>query len=138
MQTETFGQNMIPPDKIDINAAKYSDAHICALMIRQFPGHWLPNGKDQIIKDAKPYFKLISLSNGALDSIETQKRWQKKYTEFSSKKYLSYLSLIPTYISNKEFRRRIANFWINANIICLERKMIDQYRFVFEKVTIKD
>ena len=42
MQTMTFSKNMIDMDAIDINAAKGSTPHILALMIKEFPGSWLP------------------------------------------------------------------------------------------------
>jgi len=133
MQTMTFGKNMIAEDEIDINAAKDSDAHICALMQEQFPGHWLPYGTDQIVEDARPHFKLITMSSGRLDYIETQKQWRRKFRAFGLKKYLFYLSLIPGYLTKKELRKRVGLFDVNANRICFERNILEHFRFVFEK-----
>ena len=42
LQTMVFGRNMIPADRVDINARRDSDAWYLALMGRQFPGSWLP------------------------------------------------------------------------------------------------
>lgn len=133
MQTETLGRNMIDPGDVDIDAEKGSDAHICALMEKHYPGHWLPAGNDQIIECAKPYFSLEAVSNGRLDLIETQNQWHKSFTSFNARKYIYYLALLPACLTNRTFRERLSSFWINANKIGLERELIDQYRFVFKK-----
>ncbi len=133
LQTMVFGKNMIDPEEIDINAEKESDAHICALMERQFPGSWLPHGIEQIISNAEPYFNLIHKSNGRLDYIETQKQWRKKFREFSFRKYLYYISLFPAFLKKGDLRKRINPFGVDANCLCFEREIIDHFRLVFEK-----
>ena len=45
LQTMVFGRSMIPAERIDIRAARGSDAWYLALMGRQFPGSWLPHGQ---------------------------------------------------------------------------------------------
>lgn len=134
MQTMTFGKNMIDYKDVKINAEKNSDAYICPLIEKEFPGHWLPYSADQIIEDAKPYFKLIDKSNGRLDYIETQKQWRKKFRTFSLGKYLFYLSLVPEYLASKELRKRISLYGTNANRLCFEKEIIDHFRLVFEKI----
>lgn len=133
LQTMVFGKNMIDIDEVDINAPKDSAAYICALMVKQFPGSWLPYGFEMIMRNAEPYFKLISSSSGRLDYIETISQWRRKFREFNLMKYLLYLSLLPNYITNKEFRHRVAVFRISPNRICFEREIMDHYRIVFEK-----
>lgn len=134
LQTMVFGKNMLPFEKFDINADKSSDEYILALMVKQFPGSWLPYGSEQVIQNASPYFKLISYSSGRLDYIETIKQWRKKFRTFNLRKYLIYLSLIPKYFIDKEFRHRVAIFQINPNKVCFERELFEHYRFVFEKI----
>jgi cyclopropane-fatty-acyl-phospholipid synthase len=133
MQTMVFGKNMIELRQVDINAEQNSDAHICALMERQFPGHWLPKDVDQVITAAQPRFRLIEKSSGRMDYIETQEQWRKKFRTFNLKKYLLYLSLVPKYIVNSQLRERIDVFAENANRLCFEREILDHYRLVFEK-----
>jgi cyclopropane-fatty-acyl-phospholipid synthase len=134
LQTATFSKNMIDYEDVDINADKDSIAYICAHMEKTFPGHWLPYSKEQIIKNTKPYFQLIFMNNGKLDTMETNRVWRKNFRKFNVRKYLFYLSLIPSYLFDKEFRRRIEIFGINSNELCYEREIMDHYRFVFEKV----
>jgi cyclopropane-fatty-acyl-phospholipid synthase len=134
MQTMVFSKNMIPFDKIDINADKNSDSYALALMVKQFPGSWLPYGDEHVIRSAAPYFKLISKSSGRLDYIETIKRWRKNFRDFNFKKYLLYVSLIPKLLTDKEFRHQVAVFRTSPNKICFERETMDHYRLVFEKV----
>jgi cyclopropane-fatty-acyl-phospholipid synthase len=134
MQTMVFSKNMLPLDKISVKANKDSDSYALALMIKQFPGSWLPYGDEQVIKNAKPFFKLISKSSGRLDYIETIKRWRRKFRKFQLEKYYHYARLIPKYLTDKEFRHQVAVFKISPNKICFERETMDHYRFVFEKI----
>jgi cyclopropane-fatty-acyl-phospholipid synthase len=134
MQTMTFSKNMIDFKELDINAEKDSTAYIMALMVKQFPGSWLPYGPEMVIRNAEPYFKLISKSSGRLDYIETIGQWRKRFRKFNLKKYGLYLSLIPKYITDKEFRHLVAIFKISPNRVCFEREVMDHYRLVFEKV----
>lgn len=134
MQTMTFGKNMIDFDAIDVNAKKGSAAHVMALMIKEFPGSWLPYGPEMVIQNAQPHFKLISQSSGRTDYIETINQWRKKFRAFSLKKYGLYLSLLPKWITDKEFRHQVAIFRISPNKICFEKEIMEHYRLVFEKL----
>ena len=134
MQTMTFSKNMIDFEELDVNAEKGSTAYIMALMVKQFPGSWLPYGPEMVIRNAEPHFKLISQSSGRLDYIETIGQWRKKFRKFNLKKYWLYLSLIPRYISDREFRHLVAIFKISPNRVCFENEVMDHYRLVFEKI----
>ena len=133
MQTMTFSKNMIDFEELDVNAKKDSTAYIMALMVKQFPGSWLPYGPEMVIRNAEPHFKLISKSSGRLDYIETIGQWRKKFRKFNLKKYMLYLSLIPKYITDKEFRHLVEIFKVSPNRVCFEREVMDHYRLVFEK-----
>jgi cyclopropane-fatty-acyl-phospholipid synthase len=134
MQTMVFSKNMLPLEKIDINAEKGSDSYVLALMVKEFPGSWLPYGYEHVVKNAEPMFKLISKSSGRLDYIETINRWRKNFRKFNLHKYLLFASLIPKYLTDKEFRHQIAVFKVSPNKVCFEREIMDHYRLVFEKV----
>lgn len=134
MQTMVFSKNMIPFEEIDINADKDSDSYALALMVKQFPGSWLPYGYEQVVRNAEPLFKLVSHSSGRLDYIETIKRWRKAFRKFNLKKYALYASLIPKFLTDKEFRHQVAVFKVSPNKVCFERETMDHYRLVFEKI----
>lgn len=134
MQTMVFSKNMIPFEEMDINAEKGSAAHVMALMVKEFPGSWLPYGPEMVIRNAEPKFKLISQSSGRLDYIETIGQWRKRFRKFNLKKYLLYASLIPKYLFNKEFRHQVEIFNVSPNRVCFEKEIMDHYRLVFEKV----
>ncbi len=133
MQTMTFAQNMVPFEEISVDAPKDSAAYIMALMLKQFPGSWLPYGPEMVIRNANN-FKLISQSSGRLDYIETIGEWRKKFRKFGLKKYFLYASLIPKYLTNKEFRHQVAVFKISPNRVCFEKEIMEHYRLVFEKI----
>jgi cyclopropane-fatty-acyl-phospholipid synthase len=134
MQTMTFSKNMIDYEDFDIHADKNSAAYVLALMAKEFPGSWLPYGPEMVIECARPHFKLISKSSGRLDYIETIGQWRKKFREFSLKKYGLYLSLVPKFLTNKEFRHQVAIFRVSPNRVCFEQEIMDHYRLVFEKI----
>jgi cyclopropane-fatty-acyl-phospholipid synthase len=134
MQTMTFSKNMLPFEEFDINAEKNSAPHVLALMVKEFPGSWLPYGPEMVIRNAEPMFKLISKSSGRLDYIETIGQWRKKFRAFNLKKYWLYLQLIPKYFTSKEFRHQVEVFTTSPNRVCFEKEIMDHYRLVFEKV----
>ena len=134
MQTMVFSKNMLPLEKIDIHADKNSDSYVLALMVKEFPGSWLPYGYEQVVKNAEPYFKLVSKSSGRIDYIETINRWRQNFRKFGIRKYLLYASLIPKFLTDKEFRHQVAVFKVSPNKVCFEREVMDHYRLVFEKI----
>ena len=135
MQSMVFSKNMIPFEKFNINDPdKNSDAYILALLTKHNPDSWLPYGHEHIIKAASPYFKKIYYSSGRLDYVKTNREWTKKFYEFNLKKYLWFLSLLPKFIMDKEFRYQLALLRVRPNRICFEREIMDHARLVFEKI----
>ena len=132
LQTMVFGRNMIPEEGVDIAAPRDSDAWYLALMERQFPGSWLPLGKEQIVRTAAPHFRLVSSVSGRLDYIETIRQWRKRFAERSFKKTLVKLRLVPRWLTSADFRLAFTP-GVSPNRVCFERELIDHYRLVLEK-----
>jgi cyclopropane-fatty-acyl-phospholipid synthase len=133
LQTMVFGQNMIPLDRIDIDAPRDSDAWYLALLGRQFPGSFLPYGQEQIIRSARPHFRLVASTSGRLDYIETIRQWRKRFAAPSLKKTLLKLQLLPRWLTSADFRLAFTS-GVSANSVCFERELLDHHRLVFEKV----
>ena len=134
IQTMVFEEGMIPLEAININAPKDSNEYLMALVVNEFPGSWLPYGKEQIIRNAEPYFKLITEHSGKLDYIETIKIWRKKLKAFGWAKYISYLKLAPRFLYDSSMRKRLENLKIAPIKVAFERGIWDHHRLVFEKV----
>jgi cyclopropane-fatty-acyl-phospholipid synthase len=132
LQTMVFGRNMIPADRIDINAPRDSDEWILALLRAQFPGSWLPSGRDQLERSAAPAFRLVAAENGRLDYIETIRRWRQRFAAFGVRKTLVKLSLAPHYFFSRRFREAFTS-GVSANSVCFQRELLDHWRLVFEK-----
>ena len=132
LQTMVFGQNMIPPDEVSIDAPRDSDAWYVALMGYQFPGSWLPFGQEQIIRNAEPQFRLVSSVSGRLDYIETIRQWRKRFAAPSAQKTLLKLRLVPRWLTSADFRLAFAS-GVSANSVCFERELLEHHRLVFEK-----
>jgi cyclopropane-fatty-acyl-phospholipid synthase len=142
LQTMVFGANMIAPERIDIEALRGvpprdSDEWYIALLGRQFPGSWLPFGRDQVVGCAEPHFRLVSSSNGRLDYIETINQWNARIGAPSLKKSALKLRLLPRWLSSRDFRLAFTS-GVSANQVCFERQLLDHYRLVFEKVDGSD
>lgn len=134
VQTMTFGRNMIPYSDFNIDADKTSDEYIIALMEIAQPGSWLPESIDQVIGASKGMFKVIDKINGRLDYIETITQWKKRFRRFQLEKYLIFLSLIPRFLKDPEFRYQYDILVQDPNKKCFERELMDHYRLVFERV----
>jgi cyclopropane-fatty-acyl-phospholipid synthase len=133
LQTMVFGRNMIDPDLVDIHAPRESDAWYLALLARQFPGSWLPNGPEQIVRAAEPHFRLVSRVSGRLDYIETIRQWRARFAAPGLRKSLMKLRLLPHWLTSADFRLAFTS-GVSPNGVCFERELLDHYRLVFEKV----
>ncbi len=134
LQTMVFGPNMIDPDDASLDAPRDSDEFALALMTHQFPGSFLPFGKEQILRNAEPRFRLVEAQSGRLDYIETIKQWRKRFGEPSLHKYLLKARLVPKWLTSREFRLAFTS-GVSANSICFERELLEHYRLTFEKVS---
>ncbi len=135
LQTMVFGRNMIALEElegVDTNAPRDSDAWYLALMGRQFPGSFLPLGKDQIVRCAEPHFRLCSSVSGRLDYIETIRQWRRRFAEPGVRKTLVKLRLLPGWLTSADFRLAFTS-GVSANSVCFERELLDHYRLVFER-----
>jgi len=137
LQTMVFGRNMIPREQIDMEALRAvpprgSDEWYIALLGRQFPGSWLPFGKEQVTACAEPRFRLVSSVSGRLDYIETIRQWNARIGARSFRKTLLKLRLLPRWLTSADFRLAFTS-GVSANKVCFERELLDHYRLVFEK-----
>jgi cyclopropane-fatty-acyl-phospholipid synthase len=132
LQTMVFGCNAIDPERADIGAPRDSDAWYLALMGRQFPGSWLPDSRDQLVRCAAPHFHVVSSVSGRLDYVETIRQWRKRFAAPSVRKSLVKLRLLPRWLTSRDFRLAFTS-GVSANSICFERELLDHYRLVFEK-----
>jgi cyclopropane-fatty-acyl-phospholipid synthase len=132
LQTMVFGPNMIDPDRVSIDAPRDSDEWYLALMQHQFPGSFLPFGKEQIVRTAEPHFRLVESSSGRLDYIETIKQWRARFAQPSWRKRLMKLRLVPKWLTSSDFRLAFTS-GVSANSACFERELLEHYRLTFEK-----
>ena len=134
LQTMVFGKNMIPPETVDRNAPRDSDAWYLAMMAAAFPGSWLPFGKEQVERCAQGHFRLLSSVSGRLDYIETIKQWDKRTEAWNPRMTLLKLRLLPRWLRDSNFRFAFTS-GASSNLVCFERELMDHYRLVFEKTS---
>ncbi|MGE5092897.1 MAG: SAM-dependent methyltransferase [Bacillota bacterium] len=133
LQTMVFGRNMIPPEQISLDAPRGSDAHVLALLRAEFPGSWLPSGREQLVRTAAPYFRVVFSSSGRLDYIETIRQWRLRFGRFGWRKLAAKAALLPRFLTSADFRNAFAS-GISANSVSFERELLDHYRIVFEAI----
>jgi cyclopropane-fatty-acyl-phospholipid synthase len=75
----------------------------------------------------------VFYSSGRLDYVKTNREWTKLFYKFNLKKYLWFASLIPKFLTDKEFRHQLAILRVRPNRVCFEREIMDHSRLVFEK-----
>jgi cyclopropane-fatty-acyl-phospholipid synthase len=132
LQTMVFGRTAGDPSEASIDAPRDSDAWYLALMGRQFPGSWLPFGKEQVVRTAEPHLRLVESSSGRLDYIETIKQWRARFAKRSLRKTLLKARLVPRWLTSADFRLAFTS-GVSANSVCFERELLDHFRLVFEK-----
>ena len=133
LQTMVFGRNMIPPEQISLDAPRGSDAHVLALLRAEFPGSWLQSGREQLVRTAAPYFRVVFSSSGRLDYIETIRQWRLRFGRFGWRKLAAKAALLPRFLTSADFRNAFAS-GISANSVSFERELLDHYRIVFEAI----
>jgi cyclopropane-fatty-acyl-phospholipid synthase len=137
LQTMVFGRNMIPAEQLDIDGLRPlpprdSDEWYLALLGRQFPGSFLPFGKEQVVRCAEPHFRLVSSISGRLDYIETIRQWNARIGTPSLRKTLLKLRLLPRWLTSADCRLAFTS-GASANQVCFQRELLDHFRLVFEK-----
>jgi cyclopropane-fatty-acyl-phospholipid synthase len=132
LQTMVFGRNMIPIEEVSEHAPRHSDAFVLFLLGCQFPGSWLPFGREQVVRCAQPHFRLAESSSGRIDYIETITQWNRHIGARSLRKSAMKLALLPHWARSKSFRDAFTS-GVSANKVCFERELLDHFRMVFEK-----
>lgn len=133
LQTMVFGAKMIDVDQIDLDAERDSDAWYLALLGCQFPGSFLPLGKEQVLRCAEPHFRLLESSSGRLDYIETIDRWSAMVGRPTLRKTLAKALLAPRWLTSRQFRLGFTS-GVSSNQVCFERELLDHHRLLFERV----
>ena len=136
LQTMVFGDRMIPAERaieaLSERPERGSDAWCLALLARQFPGSWLPFGREQVVRCAEPHFRLLESTSGRLDYIETIAQWNARIGAPSLRKTLLKLRLVPRWLTSADFRLAFTS-GVSANKVCFERELLDHFRLVFEQ-----
>jgi cyclopropane-fatty-acyl-phospholipid synthase len=133
LQTMVWGRNAVPYEAISLRAPKNSSAYLLALMEKLYPGSWLPDGADQIVRAADG-FELVSSNSGRLDYIETMKEWGRRNMRRTALRHPRLaLSLSARYATSRDFRYQVECLARGCTRACFEREVIDHRRMVFER-----
>jgi cyclopropane-fatty-acyl-phospholipid synthase len=126
LQTMVFGRNMIALDEVSEHASRDSDAFVLFLLGCQFPGSWLPSGREQLERCAKPHFRLVTSSSGRLDYIETIAQWSRRIGAGSLREAAMKRALLPPGRAVQGLPLRV-HVGVSANKVCFERELLDPF-----------
>jgi|SRR5436190_4213171 len=105
-----------------------SDAWYLGLLSRQFPGSWVPVGKEQIVRSAEAHIRFRFERQRTLDYIETIGQWNRRIGMPSFRKTLLKLRLLPRWLTNTDFRLAFTS-GVSANKVCFERELLRPHQF---------
>jgi len=133
LQTMVWGPNAKPYAAISLRAPKKSDEYLLALLQKLSPGSWLPDGAEQIARDAEG-FRLVSANSGREDYIETMKEWGRRDMRRTALRNPALLlQLSARYALSRDFRYQVECLARACNRTCFEREIMDHERMVFER-----
>ena len=102
-------------------------------MSRQFPGSWLPFGREQIVRCAEPHFRLVvERQRAARLHRDDPPVAQALRASPACASGWSSCELLPRWLTSADFRLAFTS-GVSANSVCFERELLDHYRLVFEK-----
>lgn len=132
LQTMTWGSRVPHPSELDVHAPKLSDRWVLGHLAYLYPGSWLPNGLDQIVRCALPYFDLTFSSNGRLDYIQTMKEWGTALDRLGWRKWLIMAPHLGEAAFDRAKWRYLTALRYGCSRICFERGIFSHYRMILE------
>lgn len=133
LQTMVWGRNAVPHEAFSLKAPKYSDEYLLALLEKLYPGSWLPDGAEQIVRDADG-FRPVSANSGRRDYIATMNEWGRRNMRRRALRNPALLLRLSTrYAVSRDFRYQVECLARACNRTCFEREIMDHQRMVFER-----
>ena len=133
LQTMVWGRNAVPYEAVSLRAPKDSDEYLLALLEKLYPGSWLPDGAEQIVRDAEG-FRLVSANSGRQDYIATMNEWgRRNMRRRALRNPALLLRLSARYAVSRDFRYQVECLARACNRTCFEREIMDHQRMVFER-----
>lgn len=134
LQTMMWGENVPDYRDISLKAKRGSDEYVLAIMEKFFPGSWLPDGEEHIIRCAEPFFEVVSLNNGRLDYLQTMKdRDARMFKEFSIRKLFAMMGMVKHFFMDKDFIYKLESLRGRYNRVVFERKLFDHQRIILKR-----
>ena len=133
LQTGVWGKNAPNFEDILKKSKKGSNEYVVAQLLKFYEGTWLPLSKDQLVRLASPYFRLISSSNGRLDYIETLNQFGKRNSALSLAKIIALIKMMRYFFIDPNFRLKLRCLMGGFTKVGLRRELFDFERMVFER-----
>lgn len=133
LQTMTWGRRVPDPSELDVHAPKLSDRWVMGHLAYLYPGSWLPNGLDHIVRCAEPYFELDFSSDGRTDYIHTLYMWGELLDELGWRKWGIMAPWFVKSVFDRDLRRYLTALRYACTRRCFERELFSHFRMIFRK-----
>jgi cyclopropane-fatty-acyl-phospholipid synthase len=134
LQTMLFGENLPDWSKVTVEAPRGSDEHLFAVLLKFYPGSFLPHSVDQVLDAASRFFTVVSLNNGRLDYVETLTQWGIRTRRFRFRKIPAALRTARYFFTDPDFRYKLELLRGSYNLEVFRRKLFDHQRIVLQKI----
>ena len=135
LQTGVWGTRPVKFEDISVKAKRGSDEYVVACLMRFYEGTWPPLSKEQLLRVAGPYFRLIDSNNGRLDYIETLEQWGKHNYALTPAKVLAFVKMLRYFAIDRDFRYKLECLRGGYTKVGFRRQIFDHERLFFEKVS---
>jgi len=138
LQTMTWGKSVPDPKKVSLDAPRDSAEAILARIEYLYPGSWLPNGLDQIVACANPYFDLESHNNGRKDYLQTLRAWTASTRNLWRPSTIlrtlrRIIPLLWKVHTNRNARIQFMSIWYGDQTSCFAREIMSHERMFLVK-----
>ena len=130
LQTMTWGARVPRPTELDIHSPKLSDPWVMGHLSYLYPGSWLPEGKDQIVECAAPWFDVTFCNEGRQDYLHTMHDWGRALAALGLRKWIFVSPLLVKSSVDPSARRLLIALRYGCSRLCFERGLFSHYRMI--------
>jgi len=132
LQTMILGRAAPPIANVSLDAPYGSDPYLLAVLMKFYPGSFVPVSEDQIVRCAQPFFSPVEVLDGRLDYILTMRAWNRVWHP-SVRKLLLIPRALRRALRDPDVRFKLESLVGGYNRQCFERETLGHRRIVFER-----
>ena len=133
LQTMILGKAAPPLTAVSLDAPRGSAEYLLAVLMRFYPGSFVPRSEEQIVRCARPFFSPVEILDGRLDYVLTMRAWNRVWRP-SVRKLLAVPRALRRALRDRDLGFKLESLIHGYNRQCFEREALGHRRIVFEKL----